>query len=44
MKVAKEKGVYKVTLVCNENNVEFYKKCNLEKRGVQMSQITSNII
>lgn len=40
---AKEKGVYKITLVCNENNIGFYKKCNLEQRGVQMSQIAINI-
>lgn len=40
---AKEKGVYKITLDCNENNIEFYKKCNLENRGYQMSQISINI-
>ncbi len=42
MKLAKEKGCYKVTLVCNENNTFFYEKCGMEKRGLQMSQLTSH--
>jgi glucosamine-phosphate N-acetyltransferase len=39
-KEAKEKGCYKVTLVCSEENVKFYEKCDLEVRGSQMSQLT----
>uniref|UniRef100_A0A6C0ESA0 N-acetyltransferase domain-containing protein n=1 Tax=viral metagenome TaxID=1070528 RepID=A0A6C0ESA0_9ZZZZ len=42
MKVAKEQSCYKVTLVCNESNANFYKKCGMENRGLQMSQLTSN--
>jgi glucosamine-phosphate N-acetyltransferase len=42
MKIAKEKGCYKVTLVCNEKNTSFYEKCGMEKRGLQMSQLTSH--
>ena len=42
MELAKEKGCYKVTLVCNENNTYFYEKCGMEKRGFQMSQLTSH--
>jgi glucosamine-phosphate N-acetyltransferase len=34
--LAKEKGCYKVTLYCEENNVEFYKKCNFTCAGQQM--------
>lgn len=41
MELAKEKGCYKITLVCNENNTAFYKKCGMENRGFQMSQLTS---
>ena len=37
---AKEKGCYKVTLVCNENVKPFYEKCGLEIRGIQMSQLS----
>jgi glucosamine-phosphate N-acetyltransferase len=33
--VAKEKGCYKVTLYCEEDNVEFYKKCNFTCAGHQ---------
>ena len=36
---SKEKDAYKITLDCNEMNVGFYKKCGLEQRGVQMSQL-----
>ena len=42
MNIAKEKGCYKVTLSCSEENSCFYIKCGLEKRGFQMSQLTSN--
>ena len=28
---------YKITLDCNESNMEFYKKCGFDIRGVQMS-------
>jgi glucosamine-phosphate N-acetyltransferase len=34
--VAKEKGCYKVTLYCEEDNIEFYKKCNFKCVGQQM--------
>jgi hypothetical protein len=34
--LAKEKGCYKVTLYCEEGNVEFYKKCNFTRAGQQM--------
>jgi len=42
MNLAKEHGCYKITLDCSEENSHFYKKCGLEKRGIQMSQLTSN--
>ena len=42
MNLAKEKGCYKVTLDCNDENTHFYIKCGLEKRGFQMCQLTSN--
>jgi glucosamine-phosphate N-acetyltransferase len=35
--VAKEKGCYKVTLYCEEDNVEFYKKCNFTSTGNQLT-------
>jgi glucosamine-phosphate N-acetyltransferase len=34
--LAKEKGCYKVTLYCEQDNVEFYKKCNFKCVGNQM--------
>ena len=34
--LAKEKGCYKVTLYCEDDNVEFYKKCNFNCIGNQM--------
>ena len=34
--VAKEKGCYKVTLYCEEDNVEFYRKCHFKSVGNQM--------
>ena len=42
MNLAKERGCYKVTLDCSEENSHFYIKCGLEKRGVQMCQLTCN--
>jgi len=42
MNLAKERGCYKVTLDCSEENSHFYTKCGLEKRGVQMCQLTCN--
>ncbi|GMH28722.1 hypothetical protein Nepgr_030565 [Nepenthes gracilis] len=33
---ARSMGCYKVTLDCKEENREFYEKCGLEQRGVQM--------
>jgi glucosamine-phosphate N-acetyltransferase len=42
MNLAKERGCYKVTLDCNEENSYFYDKCGLERRGIQMSQLCSN--
>lgn len=42
MNLAKEKGCYKVTLDCSEENSHFYDKCGLEKRGLQMAQLTCN--
>jgi glucosamine-phosphate N-acetyltransferase len=35
--LAKEKGCYKVTLYCDESNVEFYKKCNFKCLGHQLT-------
>lgn len=35
--VAKENKCYKITLDCADSNVEFYSKCNFEKRGNQMT-------
>jgi glucosamine-phosphate N-acetyltransferase len=32
-----QNGAYKVTLVCSEENINFYKKCGFEERGRQMS-------
>ena len=43
MNLAKERGCYKVTLDCSEENSHFYEICGMERRGVQMSQLTSNI-
>jgi len=42
MEIAKNKNCYKITLVCNEENTQFYEKCGLEKRGFQMSQLLNN--
>jgi len=35
--LAKEKGCYKVTLYCEEGNIEFYKKCNFKCVGHQLT-------
>jgi glucosamine-phosphate N-acetyltransferase len=35
--MAKEKKCYKVTLDCADHNIDFYAKCNFEKRGNQMT-------
>ena len=43
MQLSKKNNCYKITLDCNESNVQFYKKCGMEIRGVQMSQLTTNI-
>ncbi len=40
---AKELKCYKVTLDCADNNIIFYEKCGLEKRGNQMCQLISNL-
>ena len=34
--LAKEKGCYKVTLYCEDNNVDFYRKCNFKCVGNQL--------
>lgn len=44
IELAKEKKCYKITLVCNEENIMFYNKCGLEKRGFQMSQLITNLL
>ena len=36
---AKQRGCYKITLDCNNSNVDFYKSCDFEVRGNQMSQL-----
>jgi len=38
-KKALENNCYKVVLECSETIVNFYKKCNFEKRGLQMSML-----
>ncbi len=40
---AKERDCYKITLDCADNNVGFYLKCGLEKRGNQMCNLLSNL-
>ena len=32
-----ENNCYKVSLNCNQNNTEFYKKCNLNIKGIEMT-------
>uniref|UniRef100_A0A6C0ACU9 glucosamine-phosphate N-acetyltransferase n=1 Tax=viral metagenome TaxID=1070528 RepID=A0A6C0ACU9_9ZZZZ len=36
IETAKSMGCYKVTLYCNEMNTEFYSKCGLVKKEMQM--------
>ncbi|KAL0225845.1 hypothetical protein P9112_013169 [Eukaryota sp. TZLM1-RC] len=36
LKIAREEGCYKTILDCDDHNVEFYKKCGLDVKGVQM--------
>jgi glucosamine-phosphate N-acetyltransferase len=38
---AKQNDAYKITLVCNQENIDFYKKCGFEERGRQMSILLS---
>lgn len=40
---SKKHKCYKVTLDCNDSNVEFYKKCGLTKRGNQMAELIENL-
>jgi len=35
-KLAKEAGCYKVTLECSDDNIGFYAKCGLSRKGNQM--------
>ena len=35
--IAKQKGCYKVRLVCNQNNVVFYEKCDFLTNGIEMT-------
>jgi glucosamine-phosphate N-acetyltransferase len=37
LSLAKELGCYKVILDCDENNVPFYEKCDMVKKGIQMA-------
>lgn len=39
---ATEKNCYKITLDCADNNVIFYEKCGLERRGNQMCRLINN--
>jgi glucosamine-phosphate N-acetyltransferase len=39
IEICREKKSYKVTLNCSTENIEFYLKCGLERRGVQMSKL-----
>jgi glucosamine-phosphate N-acetyltransferase len=36
---AKKNNCYKINLVCNKDTSKFYKSCNFEERGVQMSYL-----
>lgn len=36
VEMAREAGCYKVTLECSDENVEFYGKCGLCRKGNQM--------
>ena len=37
-KIAKDNDCYKVALICKENNVSFYNKCNYELSGLAMQR------
>lgn len=37
IKIAHESGCYKVILDCSDDNVPFYQKCGLERKGAQMA-------
>ena len=39
--LAKLEGCYKVSLQCQEHNIEFYKKCNYELSGLAMQRFIS---
>ena len=41
IKQAEKKGCYKVILDCDENLYNFYNKCGLEKKGIQMAKYYS---
>ena len=34
---------YKITLDCNDSNINFYIKCGFSKRGNQMAELVSNL-
>jgi glucosamine-phosphate N-acetyltransferase len=34
--IAKDKGCYKITLCCSDDNYTFYSKCGFEKSEIQM--------
>jgi glucosamine-phosphate N-acetyltransferase len=36
--IAKEANCYKIILDCGEHNEEFYKKCEFQRKGVQMAR------
>lgn len=38
--IAKEKNCYKISLVCNRDNVKFYKKCGFQEKEVEMVKYT----
>jgi glucosamine-phosphate N-acetyltransferase len=36
-------GCHKITLDCNDSNLDFYVKCGFSKRGNQMTELVSNL-
>ena len=44
MREAKQRNCYKITLDCSNENVSFYTSCGFSPRGVQMSELVSNIV
>jgi glucosamine-phosphate N-acetyltransferase len=38
IQISSESGCYKTILDCDENNVAFYEKCDLKRKGVQMAK------